>query len=162
LEDGFLREDQATYGLDAWPAGQAPYLFGEAFLRDLTARHGDGVLPALTRKQSGKILPYLDDFTAREVTGSSFHAQWEAWAERARSAAAEEADALRRHGLTASRALTTRGIRQSEPRYSPDGSWIAYSSRTLTRFPAIRLVRPDGTDDRHLADRNGGSGLCWT
>jgi Tol biopolymer transport system component len=162
LEDRFLREDEATYGFDSWPSGQAPYLFGEAFLRQLTANEGEAVVPALARKQSGKIIPYLDDFTAREVTGATFHAQWEAWAERSRAACAEEADRLRRDGLTSSRALTTRGVRQWEPRYSPDGSWIAYSSRTLTRFPSIRLVRPDGTGDRHLADRNGGSGLSWT
>jgi Omp85 superfamily domain/WD40-like Beta Propeller Repeat len=162
LEDRFLHEDQATYGFDAWPGGQAPYLFGEEFLRELTAKQGEAVLPALARKQSGKIIPYLDDFTAREVMGSSFHAQWEAWADRSRAAAEEEADGLRRHGITSSRALTTRGVRQWEPRFSPDGSWIAYSSRTLTRFPSIRLVRSDGTEDRHLADRNGGSGLSWT
>ncbi|HEY7514240.1 MAG TPA: hypothetical protein VIC87_07170, partial [Vicinamibacteria bacterium] len=162
LEDRFLREDEATYGYAPWPAGQGPYLFGEAFLRDLSGKHGDEVVPALARKQSGKILPYLDDFTAREVTGASFHAQWRAWADRSRAAFGEAAEGTRRHGLTESRAVTQRGIRQWEPRFSPDGSWIAYSSRSLTRFPSIRLVRPDGSGDRHLVERNGGAGLSWT
>ena len=36
LEGDFPSEDQAVYGLDRWPAGQATYLFGEAFLRDLS------------------------------------------------------------------------------------------------------------------------------
>ncbi len=162
LEDRFLREDEATYGFDPWPGGQGPYLFGEAFLRDLSGKHGDGVVPALARRQSGKIIPYFDDLTAREVTGSTFHAQWRAWTDRSRAAFGEAAEGVRAHGLTQSRAVTERGIRQGEPRYSPDGSWIAYSSRTLTRFPSIRLVRPDGREDRFLADRNGGSGLSWT
>jgi hypothetical protein len=113
LEGRFLREDQATWGFDPWPSGQAPYLFGENFLRELTAIDGEGVIPALARKQSGKIIPYLDDFTAREVTGSSFHAQWRAWTDRSRTGFVEEADGLRRHGLTESRALTTRGVRQT-------------------------------------------------
>jgi hypothetical protein len=162
LEDRFLREDEATYGFDSWPGGQGAYLFGEAFLRDLSGKHGESVLPALARKQSGKIIPYLDDFTAQAVTGSSFHAQWRAWADRSRAAFGEVTEGLRRHGLTESRAVTRRGIRQGEPRYSPDGSWIAYSSRSLTRYPSIRLVRPDGSEDRHLANRNGGTGLSWT
>ena len=33
LEGRFPKEDQAIYALDAWPGGQTPYLFGEAFLR---------------------------------------------------------------------------------------------------------------------------------
>ncbi len=162
LEGPFLKEDQATYGFDPWPGGQAPYLFGQAFLRELTTTDGDGVIPALARKQSGKIIPFLDDFTAREVTGSTFHAQWKAWADRSHAAFEEEAEGIRRHGLTESRALTTRGIRQTEPHFSPDGSWIAYSSRSLTRHTSIRLMRPDGSQDHRLADRNGGSGLSWT
>ena len=40
LEGGFPDMDQAVAGLDRWPGGPAPYLFGEAFLRDLTERFG--------------------------------------------------------------------------------------------------------------------------
>jgi hypothetical protein len=39
---------------------------------------------------------------------------------------------------------------------------VAYTSRTLTRFPEIRLARPDGAEDRRVVRRNGGSGLSWT
>ena len=42
LEGRFPKEDQAIYALDAWPGGQAPYLFGEAFLRRLTRAVGPG------------------------------------------------------------------------------------------------------------------------
>ena len=38
LEGDFPGEDEAVLGLDRWPAGHAPYLFGEAFLRDLSER----------------------------------------------------------------------------------------------------------------------------
>jgi hypothetical protein len=39
---------------------------------------------------------------------------------------------------------------------------VAYTSGTLNRFPEIRLVRPDGSDDHRLVLRNGGTGLSWT
>ena len=45
LDGHFTAEDQAIYGLDAWPGGQAPYLFGEAFLRRLSVGSGDETLP---------------------------------------------------------------------------------------------------------------------
>ena len=48
------------------------------------------------------------------------------------------------------------------PASAPTGPGSPTRAPTLTRFPQIRLVRPDGSDDRRLADRNGGSGLSWT
>ena len=145
--------------LDEWPSGQASYLFGEAFLRDVTARHGQSTLPDLARFQSGRIIPFTDDYTAHNVTGSTFHRQWSEWQRSASASFSSEAEARSAQGLTVSRPLTARGIRQSAPRCSPDGSWLAYTSRTLTRYPAVRLVHPDGSGDRKLVDRNGGTGL---
>ena len=162
LEDDFLREDEATLGLDRWPAGNGSYLFGEGFLRDLSNRYGPDTLPRLARVHAGRPLPYLDERTSRMVTGKSFHAQWRIWSDSSRRAFEEQAEAILDRGLTGSLALTRLGIRQSGPRVSPDGEWIAYTRRTLTRFRAIHVMRSDGTGDRRLVLRNGGSGLSWT
>ena len=162
LEDRFPSEDQAIYALDAWPGGQTPYLFGEAFLRWLSENGGEDTLPRWARQHSGQVIPFLDGRTSSKVTGTGLHAQWQAWKEELAAASRREAAPRRAAGLTASQALTNRGIRQRSPRFSPDGAWIAYSSRTLSRFPEIRLVRPDGSQDHRLALRNGGSGLSWT
>jgi hypothetical protein len=162
LESRFPSEDQAIYGLDAWPGGRTPYLFGEAFARWLTAKGGDDTLPRWARQHSTQIIPFLDGRTSRKVTGAGLHAQWKAWEEDAMAAFEGQAETRRELGLTQSLALTHRGIQQGSPRFSPDGAWVAYSSRTLSRFPEIRLARPDGSEDRRLALRNGGSGLSWT
>jgi hypothetical protein len=162
LEGRFPKDDQAIYALDAWPGGQTPYLFGEAFLRRLTEESGPETLPRLGRQHSGQIIPFLDGRTLRKVTGTGLEPQWRAWAEEATGTFEREAARRRAAGLTPARSLTERGIRQEFPRFSPDGLWIAYSSRTLTRFPEIRLMRPDGSDDHPLVLRNGGSGLSWT
>lgn len=162
LEERFPKEDQAVYGLDAWPAGLAPYLFGEAFLRFLSKRAGEKTLPGLARQHSRQVIPFLDELTAHKVTGATFHQQWQLWREDVKRRAEQELEERRARGLTLSRALTTRGIRQVGPRFSPDGEWIAYTSRSLTRFPTIRLVRPDGSQDHEVAERNGGGTLSWT
>ena len=162
LEGRFPREDRAIYALDAWPGGQTPYLFGEAFLRWLTARAGEDALPRITSQHAGQIVPWLDGRSVKKATGTGLHAQWKAWAAQLQGEFEREAAARRDEGLTLSTALTKRGIRQSGPRFSPDGSWIAYTSGTLTRFPEIRVARADGGEDRRIALRNGGSGLSWT
>lgn len=162
LEGRFPTEDRAVYALDAWPAGQTSYLFGEAFLEHLSEQAGEDAAPRLARHHSGQLLPYLDGRSVRKVAGRGLHGSWKAWADGLAAAARNEASSRGERGLTAARALTTRGIRQLGPRFSPDGTWIAYTSGTLARYPQIRLVRPDGSEDRVLAWRNGGSSLAWT
>jgi hypothetical protein len=162
LERRQPRQDQAVLGLDRWPGGDAQYLFGEAFLRDLSERFGPETLPELARGQAGRPVPFFDDLTSKQVTGASFHARWREWQARERATFEAEAETRRAAGLTESRALTARGVRQVGPRFSPDGAWIAYTSATLTRFRAVRLMRADGSDDRRLAERAGGEGLAWT
>ena len=162
LEQRFPGEDRPVLGLDAWPGGQASYVFGEAFLRDLHERLGPRALPDLARVNAGHAIPFFDGRSARRVSGSSFHALWRAWRAHEQESAEAEAAQLRSRGLIPSRALTTRGVEQRRPRFSPDGHWIAYSSVTLQRQPGIRLMRADGSGDRALHERNGGRGLAFT
>ncbi|HEY2943796.1 MAG TPA: hypothetical protein VGN09_15290 [Vicinamibacteria bacterium] len=162
LEGDFPGEDRPVAGLDRWPDGQASYLFGEAFFDDLRDRYGENTLPEMARVHSGRLIPYLDELTAKKVTGATFHALWADWQERARAEFEEEAAPRRARGLTASTPLTRAGVRQVNPRFSPDGQWLAYTSRVLTRFREIRIMRPDGTADRVLTRRNGGTSLSWT
>ena len=162
LERGLPRLDEAVGGLDRWPGGTAPYLFGESFLRYMSQRYGPETLPDLSRAHAERPIPFLDDLTARKVTGASFQVRWDEW--RAAANADFDAEAARRRarGLTPTRAVTARGVRQYGARFSPGGDRLAYTNRSLTRFRAIHLVRPDGTGDRKLARRNGGSALSWT
>jgi Tol biopolymer transport system component len=162
LGNEFLGEDQAIVGLDRWPDGQGAYFYGEAFLRDLSNRFGSETLPELARVHSGRIIPYTDELTSNSVTGGPFYLRWREWRESARWEFAREARRIEQRGLSESTPLTSRGVRQAGPRFSPDGEWIAYSSRTLTRFGALRIVRRDGSADRYIADRNGGSASSWT
>ena len=162
LEGAFPREDEPVLGLDRWPAGLGAYLAGESFLRDLTSRSGRDTIPRLARDNVHHVIPYLDELTSSHVTGASFHRWWREWSFESKSRFQEQAKQLRDQGLTPSRALTSRGFRQSEPRFSPNGRWIAYTSRTPHRFTAIRLVGEDGKRDHKLVDRNGGNALSWT
>src|SRR5438093_3972545 len=109
LEGDFPGEDRPVAGLDRWPDGQASYLFGEAFLNDLTDRFGEATLPELARVHSGRLVPYMADLTAQRVTGTTFHALWQDWEKRSRAAFEEEAQPRRARGLTASTPLTRAG-----------------------------------------------------
>lgn len=162
LADDFPGPDRATIGLDSWPGGQSAYLFGEGFARHLTDRHGPEALPRLVRAQSGKVIPYIDDLTARQQLGHTFQSEWSDFR-------VDQAEAARRfvalreaRGLTPSVALTDEGVRAKGGRVSPDGEWIAWTSRPLDRDRRLRLVRVDGSEPRDLVVRNAGDGLSWS
>jgi hypothetical protein len=148
LEDRYAKEDQAVYGLDAWPGGHASYLFGERFVRQTATKSGEDVLPRLAKAHADNIVPWLDERTFRQVTGKSAATLWREHTLSAREEFRVEAQRISSEGLTPSRALTRRGVRQVAPRFSPDGQWLAYSSFSLDHHTG--LVR-----------RNGESGLSW-
>ena len=162
LERGLPREDEPVLGLDRWPAGGAGYLFGQEFLRYTQDRFGRDTLPRLARSHAGETIPYLDEVTFKRVTGQGLHSRWEQWRRELGEELRAEAAGIAARGLTPSRPLTARGIRQVGARFSPDGQWIAYTSRTLIRQREVRLVRAGGGGDRSLVWRNGGSEIAWT
>ena len=162
LAGEFPMEDRATLGLDAWPGGIAAYFYGEAFVSELETSLGEGTLPEIARVHSGRVIPYTDDWTAHSVTGASFHTRWQEWRTAESRRAEGQAAAIRARGLRESVALTELGVRRTGPRFSPDGQWVAYTSRSLDRFRGVRVMRSDGSEDREIARRNGGTRLSWT
>ncbi|MEO8501276.1 MAG: hypothetical protein ABI565_10200, partial [Vicinamibacteria bacterium] len=145
--------DQATLGLDRWPLGHAPYLFGEEFLRAVEAEFGEGSARDVALSHGSSLRPYLDERTFREVTGRSLTPLWRAFA------------GQRRAGLRAfgePQLLTRRGVIQTSPRLSPDRATLAYTSRSLDRLGEIRLMDPDGSHDRRLTTRLSGAALSWS
>jgi hypothetical protein len=150
------RVDQATLGLDRWPLGNAPYLFGEAFLETVERRFGPEATRDIALRHAGSV-PYFDERTFKKATGQSLTTLWRDFA-REREASLDDGAPK---GV-APRLLTSRGGVQSSPRLSPDRSTLAYTSRTLDRWGEIRLMNPDGSADRKLVARPSGTAISWS
>ena len=147
------RIDEATLGLDLWPLGNAPYLFGAEFLNYVEQKYGEGSTRDIALAHGRSFHPFLDERTFHDVVKQSLTPLW-------REFAAKRSLALR--PLAAPTLLTTRGVLQTSPRLSPDGSTLAYTSRVLERLGEIRLMNRDGSADRPLASRISGSNLAWS
>jgi hypothetical protein len=153
------RMDQATLGLDVWPLGNAPYLFGEEFLSFVERTAGEGSTRDLALAHAASLRPYLDDRTFRRITGRGLTSLWHEFA-RTRFDGLPPAPAPPPGNEP--RFLTSRGVVQTAPRLSPDGSLLAYTSRTLDRLGEIRLMNKDGSSDRRLTWRVSGAALAWS
>jgi hypothetical protein len=160
LEGRFPKEDQAIYALDRWPGGQTPYLFGEAFLRRLSEQAGEDTIPRMGRQHAGQLplprrphRPQDDRHRPRRPVARVGRGGDGGLRARGRRAAGE--------GPHRVAPVTARGIRQVSPASARTGLGRLHEPdpHPLPRDP---LARPDGSEDRRLAHRNGGSGLAWT
>lgn len=147
------RIDQATLGLDLWPLGNAPYLFGAEFLSFVETKNGEGSTRDIALAHGRSFHPFLDERTFKDVVKQGLTPLW-------REFAAKRALALRL--LAPPTLLTTRGVLQTSPRLSPDGATLAYTSRVLERLGEIRLMSRDGSSDRRLVSRTSGLNLSWS
>jgi Tol biopolymer transport system component len=144
---GFPPLDDASNPLLEWPVGTAPYLLGGRFMAYLQARHGDGAIAAYVGRQGAQIWPYAPSWVgARFFGGRTFAELWAEYADAERRRAEEMVAAVRERPVTAARRLTTRGGRAENPRWSPDGTFVAYWRRPLDGRPALYRVSPDGRD----------------
>ncbi|MFO7545825.1 MAG: hypothetical protein R6W77_10050 [Trueperaceae bacterium] len=150
--------DVSLATFDAWPAGEARYLLGAAFVDDLVLRHGfETVLDAMhafhaaagTRTFAG---------AWRAVTGSDLEVAWAAWRTRLEE---EAAQAFARTAAGAPSLLTAAGS-VGTPAVAPDGDTVAWAVGTevaVASLAELRDERAAGAGERAVggADRGRAS-----
>ncbi|MCR4403769.1 MAG: hypothetical protein NUW06_00455 [Candidatus Acetothermia bacterium] len=174
LDNDFPPLDRAaTYFTNTrWPSlGTLWYLLGAWFMRYIEEEHGRGVLAKLdelnARSWSATLSALLADLLADQLgvafyvgpdfgelmaqaTGVSARELYEGFQQWLRSQALEHLREVEAEGITSSIRLTSHGYWTAQPRWSPDGQWIAYEHDDPFRLGGVRLVRPDGRDDHPL------------
>jgi len=154
--------DRLTNTSRDWPQGSAPYLYGAFFIDFLARRHGEEALAELAERMAGLLFPWALNALAREVLGQDYPTLYAWFREEAEAEARALEARLEADGLTAPVALTARGQFQLRPRLSPGGGVILYYSSDRDRPPTLRLLGPDGQDDRALLEVNGDGGACFS
>ncbi len=162
LEKRFPKLDQAS-GMDTWPRGTIPYLYGSRFYEYLVKKYGDRILSQISHDYSSHPFPFFVDTTAKMVVGQDYIRLWLEWQTELTKTYQKQAEEIRARGLTTpSQALTDRGYQILGPAAAPDGSTIAYTDINADRYPAIRLIHEDGTGEQFLTRRNWGYSLSWS
>ena len=174
LDNEFPPLDRAaTWFTNAgWPSlGTMWYLLGSWFTRYLEEEHGPGVLAQVDELNAqswlaalsnllGELIadrygialyvgPDFGEFFA-QATGLSLNELYKGFQRWLREQAEEHLRRVQAEGITPAVRLTSLGYWTGQPKWSPDGAWIAYEHGDPFRRGGIRLVRPDGTDDRAL------------
>jgi Tol biopolymer transport system component len=160
LEDRFFAIDRVTGRPTTWPSGNSAYVYGSMFADYLSQRYGPERAGAFVREVGGRWIPYFIDSAARDAYGVTFSRAWGEWRDSLRTAYAVQADSLRAAGLTEPEQLTREGRMTQFPRWSPDGSRLAFAQSTGRDDPATRILHPDGRVETVAARKNVGP-LAW-
>lgn len=160
LEDRFFSIDRVTGRPTTWPGGNSAYVYGSMFADYLSERFGPERAGAFVREVGGRWIPFFVDGAARDAYGITFSRAWREWRDSLRTAYAAQADSLRAAGITQPEQLTRGGRMTQHPRWSPDGSRIAFAQATGRDDPATRILHPDGRIETVAARKTVGP-LAW-
>ncbi len=131
-----------------WPRGSLAYLYGGHFLGFIARKHGEEALARFNARYGARLIPYALNATALDAMGEDFISLYREWQEDLKRQYEAQLAPVRAAGLTPFTPLTTSGQGTSQPRFSPDGSRLFYVEVGPDRRPAIRSIRPDGSDGR--------------
>jgi Tol biopolymer transport system component len=162
LEGRLNSLDQASSSLVSWPGGTIPYLYGVMFCQYLAERYGEEKLSQIGHNYGSRLVPFMVNRSAKQVLGRDYRLLWAEWQSGLRRKYIAQMEQIRAAGLSATTRLTHRGYLISEPVFSPDGRYIAYSESNQDEYPTLRLMEVDGRGDNALCRRNWGEGISWS
>jgi WD40-like Beta Propeller Repeat len=151
LSNRFEPIDRASGGLDDWPSGTAPYVYGAYFHQFLAERYGTDSLRRLTDAMARRV-PYFGSRAYRKVFGQALGDLWKDFAADVRAHARPTPSAARR--------LTHYGFTVAGPRFSPDGR-LFYSVANPHAFPALLAVNPVDGAPREILRRYFGTHVAF-
>ncbi len=130
-----------------WPLGNMWYLLGGRFLSFLHERNGADGLRAFLAGQGRMVWPYAVGVVAEDTLGGKdFPALWSEFGKALRDRYEAQMAEVRRSPVTDPAWITRRGARVHHPRWSPDGTFVAFWDRGLDGPQGIRRATPEGLD----------------
>jgi Tol biopolymer transport system component len=161
LDNDFPSVDQAD-GLDRWPVGHVPYLFGARFYQYLQSEFGRDFPADVSLRYAESPLAFYVASPAETLAGSGYAPIWERWRKSLADQFDLEQSQIVAQGTSNGTPLTARGGMILGPAVSPDGLRIAYTEQSFEAWPTLRIVGADGTGDHEVAIRNSGFQLSWS
>ena len=145
--DGLPGLAQASNPYLHWPRGSTPYALGGMFMAFLRQRYGAEALARYAADQGAQIWPYAPSWVGeRYFGGRSFSQLWDDFRAELRARYDAQLAQVRTRPVTRFAWLTRRGADVENPRWSPDGSFVAYFGRSLDDRPGLFRVGTDGRD----------------
>jgi hypothetical protein len=155
--------DRLSAATPLWPGPARVYIHGSLFMDYLARRFGPDATARIVRETADAIIPPALWFgqVGRRALGVTFRTAYQQWQAELEATYGELAAELTAQGLTRGQPLTEHGAWALHPRFSPDGSAIAYAANDWRSTPRVRAI--DAASGRQLWSRrvNSLAALAW-
>lgn len=142
IEDEIDSIDRLSSASPVWPGRSRVYIYGSMFFDFLSRRYGEDAAAKIVRTTAGSVIPAPLWFgrVGRKAIGVTFRDAYEQWRAELDTRYRELQAELAAEGLTASEPLTAHAGHAAYPRFSPDGSLIAYAADDERTEPRTRVI----------------------
>ncbi|GFO69130.1 hypothetical protein GMLC_27090 [Geomonas limicola] len=139
------RVDQVNGDVPFWPSGNLRYLYGYRFQKFMADRYGKDALGVLNLSHAGRF-PYFINGAPRQFFGRSYDQLYNDMLLDLRAEQQKKIATLSSKPFTPTIILSNRGERLTNPRFSPDGSRLAYTRRDPHDHTTVVITDRSGTN----------------
>ena len=154
LSDRVLTLAEMSNGVDRWPHGNVPYLYGSRFVEHIAETYGQEALTQISHEYGGQLIPYGLNRVARRATGKGYdelYAEYVAELRRESEAVAAE---VRARGVVEGTRITFHGENARCPRFL-DEERVAYWVAALDHSQIASLDAETGEDVDEIGRSTG-------
>lgn len=151
----------STHNYFTWPGFVTPYVYGFKMFEYISSNYGKEKISELSHQYARQWIPFFVNYSANKVLDKSYYKLWKECMENIQKTYTEQIDKITKDGITPTRSLTKRGCWIGNAVFSPCGKYIAYVEDNNDKYPALKLMDAEGTNDRTIIKRYMGS-LSWS
>jgi len=157
-ENHLPRVDEINGDVAEWPSGNLAYLYGYRLQRYLSDTYGKEALGQLPLAHSGRFPYFIDAPPERIFGGKGYSALFNDMIEAVKKEQSQRIAILSKAPFTPLRNVPAQGEQLTYPRYSPDGSRIAYTRIDPHDHTTTVIAEPNGKVlarfERHYSDQS--------
>ena len=162
-EDNLPSVDQINGDVPYWPSGNLPYMFGYRLHKQITDTYGKDATGKLTIAHSGRF-PYFINGAPEDLFGGKSYG--ELYADMIAALKKEQSqriEMLSRVPFTPLVEISHMGENLTNPRFSPDGSRIAFTRRDPHDHTMVVITDQTGSSILAQFRRQASDGsICWS
>ncbi|QXE92231.1 BamA/TamA family outer membrane protein [Geomonas subterranea] len=161
-EDNLPTVDQINGDVPEWPSGHFPYIYGYRLQRYIAETYGDDVAGKLTLGHAGRF-PYTITGPARaNFGGKSYREVYRDMIASLKDEQSRRVAALALQPFTPLSTIYDAGENLTSPRFSPDGSRIAFSRRDPRDHTTVIVTDVSGNKVAEFRRQLSDGSLSWS
>ena len=154
--------DKINGDVPYWPDGHLPYVFGMRLARFIADTYGTDAPGKLSNAHSGRF-PYAITTPPEELSkGRDYADLYRAMLIDVQREQRAHIEALAKKPFSAVEVISRNGENLTNPRYSPDGTMIAYTKRDPHEHTKLVVMTKEGKVIREVRRTISDGNMCWS